>query len=184
MRHILITLLTINFINTFSFAQTAQDTKDFIRENIEANNPIPSYDNFVFFENILKPDADQLAGKKLSDDEFKYLFIYGRECHLGDDHSGGIWLTIAECVDIRGITKVSTVRNTGKDSYYSIKVYLSGEYYSKKYDRGLGEDAKWLYLSNMEILIGDNSDAALKIKKAIIHLGKVYGITIKDGDLF
>jgi hypothetical protein len=184
MKRTLSTLLLGFVLITNSFAQSAQDTKDFIREKIDANDPIPSYDNFVFFENILKPDADHLAGKKLTDEEFKHLFIYGRECHINDNRSSGIWLTVAECIDVRGITKVSTTRNTGKDNYYSIKVYLSGEYYAKKYYHGMGEDAKWEYLPHMEILIGDNAEAANKIKKAIIHLGQVYGITIKDGDLF
>ena len=166
-----------------SFAQSAQDTKDFIRENIDANE-LPSYDNFVFFENILKSDADYLAGKTLTKDEFEHLFICGRECHLNDNRSSGIWLTVAECIDIRDISKVSTTRNTGTDNYYSIKVYLSGKYYAKKYNHSMGQDAKWEYLPHMEIFIGDNAEAASKIKKAIIHLGTVYGITIKDGDFF
>lgn len=47
----------------------------------------------------------------------------------------------------------------------------------------MGQDAKWEYLPHMEILIGDNAEAVSKIKKAIIHLGQVYGITMKYGDL-
>lgn len=164
--------------------QSAEDTKDFIREKIEANNPIPSYDNFAFFENILKPDADYFAGKTLSDEEFKYLFIYARECHFTDDHSSGVWLTVAESIDIRGITKVSTTKKTGEHSFYSIKVYLSGNYHAKSYSAPIRGEEEWEYLPHMEILIGNNSEAAAKIKKGIIHLGKVYDITIKDGDLF
>ncbi len=182
MKTILTTLLLGVVLTTSSFAQSTQDTKDFIREKIDANNPIPSYDNFVFFENILKGDASYFAGKELTDEEFKHLFIYGRECHNSENLSSGIWLTVAECIDARGITKVSTTRNTGEDNYYSIKVYLSGEYYAKEY--GNTGVAKWEYLPHMEILIGDNAEAANKIKKAIIHLGQVYGVTVKDGDIF
>ena len=184
MKSILSMLILAFVLITNSFSQSAQDTKDFIREKIEANNPIPSYDNYAIFENILKPDADYLAGKKLTNEEFNHLFIYGRECHMDDNPSSGVWLTVAECIDFRGITKVSTTRNTGKYNYYSIRVYISGNYHAKKYYHVTGEEAKWEYLPYMEILIGDNAEAANKIKKAIIHLGESYGISIKDGDLF
>jgi hypothetical protein len=181
---VLILFLTLGILSFIPNNQTAQDSKDFLKEKIAASNPIPSYNNFVYFNDILKYDAEFFAGIKLTDEQFKHLFIYGRECHMNENRSSNIWMTTAEVIDIRGITKVSVTRVTSKHNVCEIKVYLSGGYLSKKYTKAMGQDAKWESIPHMMILIGDNEDLANKIKKAIIHLGQFYGVQIKDGDLY
>lgn len=181
------TLLVIFLLSLFrpSFAQTAEDTKDFIVEKVTANS-VTSQVNFVIFsDDILKPDADHIAGKTLSDDEFKHMFIFGIEYHQTPDLSSGVWLTKAQFIDVRDISKVSITKTIQESMVtYSIKVYLNGKYYSKEFNESPFVKAQWSYIDSMKIIINDNYDAATKIKKAIIHLGTTYGVKIKDGDLF
>lgn len=170
------------------FGQTAQDAKDYISEKVGGSNPLPNYGNHVFFsDNILLSDAENLAGRKLSADEFKYLFIYMRD--IFTDGSKRKWaFAVAESVDIRGITKVSTTRNTGDtrdDNYCTITVYLDGNRLAKQYGHSsVDNQKKYESISKMEILISDDYNIATNIKLAIIKMGDIYGILIKDGDKF
>lgn len=169
---------------TSFFAQSEQDTKDFIVENINSNPPKANYENFAFFkENILEQHIQEFTQGKLTNTEINYMFVFGQDCHTGNDTQGSVWLSVAETIDMRGITKISTTRRTGKDNYYSINIYLSNEYFAKKY-KFMMNKAEYESLLKMEILISDNSEIAIKLKKALIHLGKLKGIQIADGDLF
>lgn len=177
-------ILVFLLLSLKALSQSEQDTKDFIIENVTSNNPIPSYKNGVFFQNnILKLDANDLAGKILTEDEFNNIFIYARDCFT-DETQTHCWLTKAETIDIRAITKVSTTKFTGENNYYSINVYITSAYYAKGYSQSGNEKSKYNYLSKMVILIADNTEVVKKIKKAIIHLGLLNGITVTDGDLF
>jgi hypothetical protein len=184
MKTYFLTIIVSIFLSNNSFAQSEKDTKDFIVENINSNPPKANYENFAFFrDNILEEHVKEFTQNTLFNTELDNLFIFAQDCHTGSDTSGNVWLSIAESIDIRGITKISTTRKTGKDNYYSINVYLSGNYFSKKY-KYLMNKAEYDSLLKMEILISDNSEIAKKLKKAIIHLGKLKGVTIADGDLF
>jgi hypothetical protein len=184
MRNFILLILTFTLSSNLSFAQTEQDTKDFIVENINGNPPKANYENFGFFkDNILEQHVKVFTERALSYDELNNVFIFAQDCHTGSDTSGNVWLSVAETIDIRDISKISTTRKTGKDNYYSINVYLSGKYFSKKYEY-LMKKSTYGSLLKMEILISDNSDVANKLKKAFIHLGKLKGIKIVDGDLF
>lgn len=56
---------------------------------------------------------------------------------------------------------------------------LSGNYLSQRYFDVYGEK-KHEEIAEMEILIKDDATITKKIKEAIIHLGKLYGVEIKD----
>ena len=89
-----------------------------------------------------------------------------------------------ESIDIRDVTKVSTTKQD--DNNYLISLYLSGKFHSVRFvrDNVTNETKKKNYLDGIKIQIGSNKEVAIKFKKAIIHLGKLKGITVKDGDLF
>ena len=137
-----------------------------------------------FKENILKPDADRLAGKTLSYDEFENIIIYARDVFL-NGRSGWLW-TVAETADIRDIDKVSIQKSDNKGKYaYFINIYLKGNYQKNLFDHiKTKSEPENNYLEKMRIIIGDDPQSAQKIKKAIIHLGEIQGITVRDGDLF
>lgn len=165
------------------FGQTSQDIKDFIIEKVDANDPIPSYDNAVFFQNILRHDVEKLAGKKLSDGEYQNIFIYGRDCYM--DNNRNKWMfSVSQIIDLRGISKVSVTYNTGKQNFYAINVYKNPGYFATEYSNSTLNNPKWEGIDKMSILIGDNKEAAIQIKKAIISLCLNQGIVVKDGDLF
>ena len=59
-----------------SQAQSVNDTKDFIAEQIKANAPMSNYKNGVFFENnVIKYDAERISNRTLNDTDFKNIFI-------------------------------------------------------------------------------------------------------------
>lgn len=183
MKRLLFFILVITFSSSIVYGQSLKDTKDFIIEKITANNPLPNYDNAVFFQNILKKDAYNLVGKKLSKKEFENLFVYGRDVYMNSSKRNAI-ISVAESIDLRGIEKVTTTRKTGDHTYFVITIYVSGDYLAKKYEWTSLDETTISYLDKMKILIADNRNIVERIKKAIIHLGKLKGVSVKDGDVF
>lgn len=175
-------LLIILSFYQLSHAQSINDTKDFIREQIRSNSAISSYKNDVFFDNdILKSDAERVSNRTLTDDDLKNIFIYMYDVSF---NTGAHAYTVAHIIDIRDIVKVSTTKVTGENSYFKISVYIGNKYYAKEYENLKIKPASWNYINKMEITISDNYEVAQKIKKAIIYLGKTQGISVTDGDLF
>ncbi len=166
-----------------SQAQSVNDTKDFIAEQIKANAPMSNYKNGVFFENnVIKYDAERISNRTLNDTDFKNIFIFMYD--VFNNSGTNNLFTVAHIIDIRDIVKVSTTKINERNTYYKISVYIGNQYYAKEYENLKIKPASWKYIDKMEILIGDNYDAAQKIKKALIYLGKTQGISVKDGDLF
>jgi hypothetical protein len=166
-----------------SFSQSEIDTKEFITEKFNENYLDLYSPAFMFFSNnILKIDAETFANRKLTDIEFQNLFCYGFDLEVGQYESEV--LSFAETIDIRDITKVSTTKQD--DNNFLVSVYLSGKFPSVRYLKNSNSKEVKIkeYLPKMKIQLGSNREAALQIKKAIIHLGKLKGISIKDGDLF
>lgn len=185
MRNISFLILFFAYTSLVS-AQSKEDLQDYIIEQVQANQPHPSYTNGIFFEkNTLKYDADRIAGKTLTQLEFENIFIYMRDI-FWNSNKNQIALTVGNVIDVRDIYKISTTRFSDKNTYYQINVYIRNNYYAKEYEN-LYEDSKpktWKYLDKMQILVADNPEVAQKIKKAIILLAKTKGLSIIDGDLF
>ncbi len=118
----------------------------------------------------------------MTDTEFPFFFCYAFDLEIGEYESE--ILSFAETVDIRDITKVSTTLQD--DGNFLISVYLSGKYPSVRYLKNSNTKEIRIkeYLPKMKIQLGSNREASLQIKKALIHLGKINNISIKDGDLF
>lgn len=170
-------------VTTNAFSQSEKDTKEFIIEKYNENSLEIYSPSFIFFSNnILKVDAESLADRKLTDEEFENIFICGLDIEVGFKESQ--ILSFSESIDIRDITKVSTTKQDG--SNFLISIYLSGHYQSLRsvHNSLTGETKRKEDLPKMKIQIGSNREVAIQLKKAIIHLGKIKGKTIKDGDLF
>lgn len=183
-KKIILTFGLLFLVKSSAFSQTLQDTKDFIIEKVTSNNPLSNHINYIFFQNILESGANKLAGKKLSKDEFDNIFIYSYEVYSGKHNENWMW-SIAQVIDIRDVKKVSTTKTTGKYNFYTINVYIGNNFYSKNYNNNLMSDSpEYKYLDKMEIIVSDNKETVEKIKKAIIHLAKLKGANVIDGDLF
>ena len=164
-------------------AQSLEDTQDFLKEQIEGNPTLPNYKNTVLFSDLRKIDAEHIAGRSLTQAEYENLFICGRDLYV-DESLSKVFLSVIEIADIRGIKKISSTRSMqGGDVFYTVNVYFTDGYLSVKYEDGYG-NPKRTSTSKMTILLGNNEQAAEKIKRALIHLGKLKGVQIKDGDLF
>lgn len=168
-------------------AQSVLDTKEFLEENIEGNDALDAYQNSFFYDgNILIGDANSLVNKRLTDSEFEHLIIYFRDMYF-DGSRNRWWASKSEAVDVRGITKVSTTKKTDADygSYYIVNVYTNSTYISiKSTDISPKGGLEYENISKMQILLSDDKNLALKIKKAILHLVKIAGGNATDGDLF
>ena len=168
------------FIITCGFSQSDKDTKEFIVENYKQNVPTEIAPSYIFFSlNILKSNADGFANRDLSGLDFANIFIFASDIHIGSTI-----LSFSETIDIRDITKVSTIKQSNGN--FIISVYVGNNYPSIRevINSDKGEKKRKENIPAMKIQISDNEQAALKIKKAIIHLGKIRNIQIKDGDLF
>lgn len=180
MKKILILILICIVIP--AYCQSIEDTKDFLKENVSNNPPMNNYDNFVFFEeDILKQHANKLAGKELTDAEFHNVFIFGQDVYLNDRSSFAF--TIAQVIDIRDISKVTIIKSNAHTPHYVVSLYLRKVYHSTEYSKVLSK-VEYENISRMDIRISNDKNLADKIKRAIIHLSKLYGNNVKDGDLF
>jgi hypothetical protein len=176
---------TENSVQSNHLGQNFQDLKDYISEKIKASSPLPNHANNIFFSNnILRSDAESLVGRKLSEDEFNYLFIYVRDVYFDESREKWAW-AVAECLDIRGITKVTATRITGDDNYCKITLYMNGHHLSKVWSKSIaGNQPSHKDISKMEIMISDDINLANSIKRAIISMCEHYGISVSDGDKF
>lgn len=126
-----------------------------------------------------------MVGTNISEDVYKNIFLYGIEAHRGQGLSGDIWLVEAQTIDLRSIKKITTMRVPDKNrNYYKIILSIKGGYLSTKYSQAFNNDPKIEPLEQLQILISDNREAAIKIKKAFIDLGSKLGININDGDYY
>jgi hypothetical protein len=176
---VLITLIT----SLFTHSQNEKDTQEFIIEKYKENQLKIYTPSFIFFSNnIFKVDAEFFANRKLSEKEFDNIFIYGADIEVGIKNTQII--SFVESIDIRDITKVSTTKQNGND--FLISIYLSGKYPSlRSIHNSINDEVeRRKYISKMKIQIGSNKEVAIQLKKAIIHLGKLRQMNIKDGDLF
>ena len=118
--------------------------------------------------------------EKLSIDELYCLFFYTRDCFRKPYKENENYLFVGGLIDIRGVTNISTTRKGGDNGFYfNISLKLSGNYLSRRCFDVYGEK-KNDEIAEMEILVKDDAVIAKKIKEAIIHLGKLYGVEIKD----
>lgn len=149
-------ILVSCLIATTIHGQTVEDTKDFLKENIMLNSPMKNYDNIVLFEDdVLKVHAEQLAGKQLTASEYSNIFIFGQDVYL-NDRSGSAF-SIAQVIDIRDISKVTTVRAYGQYPHYVISLYLRNNFHSTEYSKVLGEIERKSILK-MDILVSDDKN--------------------------
>lgn len=168
------------FIITCGFSQSDKDTKEFIYENYRQNVPTEIAPSYIWFSfNIRSDEAEGYARRKLSGLDLANIFIFASDIHIGSTI-----LYFSETIDIRDITKVSTTKQSNGN--FIISVYLGDNYpsFRRVINSDTGEIKLKEYISPMKIQISNNEQAALKIKKAIVHLGKIRNIQIKDGDLF
>ncbi|HKM93153.1 MAG TPA: hypothetical protein VJY41_05835 [Prolixibacteraceae bacterium] len=166
-----------------SFAQSQQDYKDYLIENIEGNPALDNYKLYVFFNiNILKEDAEYMAGRNLSSDQFSNLFIYGYEIYRTNKKSQLMGQAF-KCIDMSGIKKVSTYQDNfqGK-KFYVVKIYMNNGYLSTSGSPDVRIENKYEH----EIKLNCKQVTAENIKKSILKLAKMNGASdAYDGnDLF
>jgi len=185
LKTLIATLILIVLCN-IGFAQSITDIKEYISLQIDTYTPLRSYDNYALFtDDIVKLHTKIFTGKELSEDVYNNIFIYGIEAHRGEGLSGDIWLEEAQTIDLRGVTKISTIRYPDKNRYtYRIILHLEPGYLRTKYTHAFSNEAEITYLDKLQILISDDSEIAKKIKMAFMDLGRKMGIDIKDGDLY
>lgn len=184
MKHTII-ILSFLAISYNSYTQSITDIKEYINEIIKSNDPISSYDNFSFFkDDILKMHAQKLIGESLSDDVFEHLFIYGLDAYIGENKTGNAWLSEAQSIDIRGMKKIATQRVKDKNRYYyKVIIYVKPNYLGKKYQKTSSIE-EVINVDKISILLADNADAVLRVKKAFFKLGELLGLEVIDGDFF
>jgi hypothetical protein len=179
MKKLYIYLSLISFISIN--AQSLEDTKDFLINEINSNPPQKNYTYSLYFkDNITPSDANLYSNKKLTNDEYENLFFFIYEI---SNNSGGYGISRGFFLDIRDISKVTTTQ-IFSENYNKLTLYIENKYYAKEFTETMSTDAKWEYFSKFEIFISGDFSNLQKVKKALIHLGSLKGKSVKDGDVF
>lgn len=165
-----------------SFSQTKQETKDFIKREVETNSAKGVSFSYAYFkEDLSKEETEQLIQTTLLSDVYNNMFLIKRKRYYPAEFEGAE----VHIIDIRDIVTISI------DEYASnklwIRIYIrhkhsinAGYTYYESSKKGYKNDRK---IDDPAISIEvNNRESAQRIKKAIIHLGKLYGITVTDGD--
>jgi len=171
-------LASIILIFSFDvFAQTIQDYKEFIKDNIEAAPPLSNYINIVYFGSMLdKSVANNVTGNSLSDDEFNNLFIYGYDIYVNGNKVNKAWSTFYSC-DLRRIRKVSVV---DAESEIQVILYFQSGYLCTAFTT----PNTFKYQDNINIGLKTAKKTAENIKIAIIRLAELSGAgKVSDGNL-
>jgi hypothetical protein len=175
---IIFLLLSVNV-----FCQTEQQTKKYLQDIVNSCPPTSNYGNYLFTDaTILKIDAENFGRFKMTDEEFPFMLMYFREY--------GAFFSITEVVDIRQITAIDVIQQSDKNNmYYEVQIYTEenavGQTEKKVKPGSSFENRTYDYsgkeLSKMTIMLCNNQEKAIKIKKGRIHLCKLKGVNVKDG---
>jgi hypothetical protein len=182
----IILVLFISFVNTsYSQMPSVEDTKGYVMRAVNGNPPLENYHTAMFFNNdILKTDAETYAGKKLTDDEFENIIMFGSDVYR-QGRTGWLWTHISTA-DIRDMHKIEIKKSgdgNGQHCCYIISVYFHGYYHKNFYEKSNSNPTpKNKYLDKMEIFIGNNYEEVVSIKKVLILLAHLKGKDVMDGD--
>jgi len=183
----LIIYLSTFLIFSNLFSQNEIDYKDMIKDKIESNSALSNYKNYAFFNNsILKNTLNEWTDKTLTDEEYKYIFLNGREIHLGNSTNTKLIVTVVDIIDLRGVSKISMNRNFSSSNnlnYYSINLYLNNSYYATKFSIDYQNNKKNEFITKVQISISDNLQDANNIKKYLLKLFKLLNINVLDFDM-
>jgi hypothetical protein len=161
-----IILILLLFCYTYTVrGQNFQETISFLEATISSYPPLTNYK--TKFE--------------LPDETEEDYFIYEKEV---SNNFGGWAYTISNAVlikDIESIILVREVQDAGV--FHCIKLKLKENSKSNYFTTGNSGNSGG-YLENLKICIPENEKIAEKIKKAIVHLGELKGVEIKDLDMF
>lgn len=193
MKKNILTFCIIALFSVQSFSQTKQETKNFIKDEVSRTRPfdaLGSHYRIYFKENISKEELDNRINRTTSipletynnmllvEDKF---YVYANN-YLGSKLS----MTVLKIIDIRDIKSVSIQDDSGFSGSYWINLYIGGKYFRYSYSYRENNDNISKYTIGTEEKItfnaGEDYETAQRIKKAIIHLGKLYGVIVTDGD--
>jgi hypothetical protein len=169
---ILITLI----ISQNVFAQSIQDYKEYIKDNVEAAPPLNNYMNLIYFGTMLDQSlANRITNKSLSYDEYSNLFVYGYDIFMNANKVNKAWSTFYSC-DLRKIRKATVIE---AESEIQIIIYLQVGYSCTEYST----PSTFKYRDNINIGLKTSKKTAENIKNAIIKLAELSGAgPVLDGN--
>jgi hypothetical protein len=180
MKSLLFILLTLSF-SFYSFSQTKQDYKDFIKSHSESSPPLPNYEiSIAFGDQLFLKDAKKFAGIELTKDEFQNLILISSSVYT-DDTKSNLAFEVIRSFDISGVRKVSLIKKTQEqDIIYEIKLYIKSGYLVKEWN-SISQKIK--EIESISLLINSDENTADNIKKAFIELAKLSGsVDVFDAD--
>ncbi len=177
-----ITLLILLFTTTISFGQNSSDYKEYLKEKIEASEPLENYKYLVLFGDygVLKVDAETFVGRNLTQSEYERMMFFGTEIYVSDNRMKLFAEAIRGC-DLKGVRKVGmTKANQNGTVYYSIKIYINSGFIASEFS-GTNKPVKWI--DDFTINVSCDKSTAENIKQSIIRLAELNGAeNVLDAD--
>lgn len=176
-RNILIFCI-ITLFSAQSFSQTIQETKDFIKREVETNSAKGTDFSYAYFkEDLSKEEAEQLIQTTLPPNVYNNMFLIKRKRYYPAAFEG----IEVDIIDIKDMITISIDEYAPNNLW--IRIYINKHSINVGYTYYESSKKGYHRSDDPAISIGiDNRGSALRIKKAIIHLGKLYGVTVTDED--
>ncbi len=173
-----IILILLVFISTICCGQSKADIKDFLKEKVEAGEPLDNYKyTLAFSDDLLKIHAETFVGQQISEAQFQNLFFFATEIYL-TNKKNQLLVEIINSGDFEGVKKVSTTKSREKGiDFYTIIVYMREGFIGTKYT-DTAEN-----LEKIPLALSCDANTAQSIKKAFIKLAELSGAkNVIDGD--
>jgi hypothetical protein len=183
MNNFKIHLFNFSIIFLFSFcsgfAQTIEQTKQYIMGKIESFPPIGSRTEALFADGALYGDAKNFTGVDFDKEIQSRLLIYVNTYIVDNQPFGSIVYTF----DVKGISTLNVSTELGNDGYtkYNVlNIHIKSRYICRS--RVGKRDSQ--YKSLIQIPLNLSIEELEKLKSSFIHLSILYGGNPVLDDLF
>lgn len=164
-----------------SFSQNVDDTKAFIVSKIQSFTSAQYKSYCGYGDDYLRSDLIEVAGKSFDTSVQKRLLFYERDyLELGT-------MPFIYIFDVKGISGIETATeksNSGDITYYELHIsFKPGYFYQTR-----TKDYQGQLINRDEavatILVNGPIEEVMRVKKALLHLCKLYGGSPLDDNLF
>jgi len=177
-----ILFLTTLFCNSYSgFSQNIDDTKAFIVSKIESFTSAQYKSYCGYGDDYNRSDLAEVAGKSFDTSVQKRLLFYERDyLELGT-------MPFIYIFDVKGISGIETATqksNSGNITYFELHIsFKPGYFYQARTKDYQGQFINLDQVVAM-ILVNGPMEEVMRVKKALLHLCKLYGGSPLDDNLF
>lgn len=169
MKNIIILVLITLMCSQYISSQSLEDTIDFLEYAVDSN---PPFDNFETKLKVFN-SKDEVGNER---------FVYVLKML---DDSNSLLNSKISTIYIKEIKNIILEESMYESQRkYSLRLGLKTDKESKSFTVVYNGETHTSKVNELIILLPYNNNIVVKVKKAIMHLGKLNGIKVKDLDMF